>query len=317
MILSRVANDEKLEILPKHWVRRIAQINLVRYQTLGSGIMGFLKNIKWLFVLGLIFLLNPAISHADPKHSRTCREYLGEVLSLAPDMNVKLPGGGPVEIREIMPRVFYLLFDSTAEAASTFLRFEQFYESPKFRHQVFSFNEFKAWYMERRGTKTFTYEQDWAGFNIPSSVLQPFYKGAFDPLSDRELWLLNMFRSFGPEDFYVIAGFKDNPRQPLEEIAVARHELAHSLFHFDRNYRQKIFQILSTENLFPLRIYLQNYHDAVFEDEVNAYLTDSSDRELMEKKGISMKPYLPLIEKLNGLFERHFFAWLERSNRRR
>jgi hypothetical protein len=57
------------------------------------------------------------------------------------------------------------------------------------------------WYAERYGN--FTYYQDWAGFNVPSTALQPFYEGRFDPLSEKEKALLRLFNGLR-ERFYVI-----------------------------------------------------------------------------------------------------------------
>ncbi len=58
------------------------------------------------------------------------------------------------------------------------------------------------WYAKRYGN--FTYYEDWAGFNVPSTAMQPFYEGKFDPLSEKERQLLQLFEGTLSERFYVI-----------------------------------------------------------------------------------------------------------------
>ena len=71
------------------------------------------------------------------------------------------------------------------------------------------------------------------GFNIPSTALQPFYDGRFDPLSEKEKQFLRLFKGL-QERFYVIgvydAGMKDS----------LTHELAHALFFIDNSYRMAV-----------------------------------------------------------------------------
>jgi len=56
------------------------------------------------------------------------------------------------------------------------LRFEEYYESPRFKGRIFTFDEYRKWYVKNspKGKKTgrFTYYSDWSGFNIPSYALK-------------------------------------------------------------------------------------------------------------------------------------------------
>src|SRR5262245_51147422 len=97
--------------------------------------------------------------------------------------------------------IFLVRFDAQYALASTFLRFQEHYESSRFRDRVFSLEEYMDWYAGRFGA--FTYFEDWSGFNVPSSALEPFYQGRFDPLLRKERRLLALFaRARRP--FYVI-----------------------------------------------------------------------------------------------------------------
>jgi hypothetical protein len=90
----------------------------------------------------------------------------------------------------LVDRIHLLTFDNQIDLTSTFLRFQEHYESPFFKGKYFTLDEFKEWYIKTspNGKKSgkFTYYTDWGGFNIPSYILKPFYNGAFNPLSENE-----------------------------------------------------------------------------------------------------------------------------------
>jgi len=92
----------------------------------------------------------------------------------------------------IRENIFLLDFETQEELTSTFLRFQEFYESPEFQGKIFTLQEYKAWYTKLKGK--FSYYTDWGGFNIPSRILESFYKGKFDPLSEAEKQFLDMFK---------------------------------------------------------------------------------------------------------------------------
>jgi len=109
--------------------------------------------------------------------------------------------------KSVTQKIFLLIFKKQEMLASTFLRFQEYYESPKFKGRIFRLEEYKKWYIKNspQGQQTgkFTYYSDWNGFNIPSVVLKPFYEGKFNPLSQSEKELLKMFQN-KKEKFYII-----------------------------------------------------------------------------------------------------------------
>jgi hypothetical protein len=54
----------------------------------------------------------------------------------------------------------------------TFLRYQEFYESPskKFRGKSYKLLDFMKWYASENDG-IFTYPRDWAGFNFPGSII--------------------------------------------------------------------------------------------------------------------------------------------------
>lgn len=167
-----------------------------------------------------------------------------------------------------MEAPIYLIESKTRQdLAATFIRFQEYYESPVFKGRPFSVDEFASWYASKYGA--FSYCQDWAGFNIPSWVLGPFKNGDFDPLTEKEKNLLNFFKNIQC-DFYVIGA----TRQDEECADTIKHEFAHGAFFMNHDYRIDVINCLRAHKPHPIKFALKEigYGDNVLEDETNAYL---------------------------------------------
>lgn len=180
---------------------------------------------------------------------------------------------------------------STEELANTFIRFQEYYESPRFKGQVFTLGQIKSWYSQMYGADT--YNKDWHGFNFPSTVLKPFREGLFDPLTDEEKALLNLFK-YRHDSFYIIGAQDD---------ATLRHELSHALYYHSVKYKISIDQLCKKyqKELKKISTYLiqKGYDKSVLNDELQAYITDNDDTFIVEN--ISQ----PIIDQFNQLYEYH------------
>ena len=182
-----------------------------------------------------------------------------------------------IEHKRIIDRIHLLIFNTQKDITSTFLRFQEHYESPKFRGKIFSLEEFKRWYIKNspRGKEKgeFTYYTDWSGFNIPSYVLRPFYEGRFDPLSEQERGLLELFKN-EQEPYYLIGVHRATKN--LNKIL--KHEIAHGLFYTDEKYRCEVLEVLKSFDVERIKEELRStggYHEQVLGDEVHAYSISS------------------------------------------
>jgi len=182
-----------------------------------------------------------------------------------------------IEHTKITDRIHLLLFNTQKDVTSTFLRFQEHYESPKFRGKIFSLEEFKRWYIKNspsgKEKGKFTYYTDWNGFNIPSNMLRPFYEGKFYPLSEKERRLLELFKN-EQEPYYIIGAHKAT--RNLNELL--QHEVAHGLFYTDKNYRCEILEVLKMFDVKRIKEELRStagYHEQVLDDEVHAYSISS------------------------------------------
>lgn len=201
------------------------------------------------------------------------------------------------KMREFHPNIFHLQFDTQKDLTSTLLRFQEHYESPKFRNKIFTLEQFVQWY--RSENKRFTYFSDWTGFNFPSYVLKPFREGKFPELTEREKSVLERFSN--KKDFYVIGTYKSKCER--NDKSTKKHEIAHALFYLNSQYRAEVTKVLATLNLKPIFKYLKQmgYHKDVFLDESHAYLL--TDPEDLIKDGIEFPSDIPKI--LDSIYKKY------------
>lgn len=196
-------------------------------------------------------------------------------------------------VKHRLARGIYLLrFRTQYELAATFLRVQEHYESPRFHGRIFSLEQYMDWYAARHGN--FTYFQDWSGFNVPSTALQPFYEGKFDPLSEKERQLLRLFKDLR-ERFYVIGVYDSGAKDSLT------HELAHALFFVDDSYRKAVRAAMRGYNTATLgrQIAEAGYARHVIPDEIHAYIIAPSAK-------LGAAPGLKTLQqKLRALFGQH------------
>jgi len=204
-----------------------------------------------------------------------------------------------IQKKFITDRIISLVFETQEELASTFLRFQEYYENPEFKGKVFTLDEFKDWHITTRGE--FTYYKDWEGFNIPANALIPFYAGLFDELSDREEEFLDLLEGDIPsgKDFYII-GTLGNDAETL------KHEIAHGLFYTNPKYHEEVLCIIADHDVFlpPFFNYLRrNYASSSWIDELHAYLL--TDTKELAKAKIPVKTCAKLIADLDAVYEKY------------
>ncbi len=135
------------------------------------------------------------------------------------------------------PNLFVIFFKCRHCMCNTMCRLAEHYESPnqEFRKNAFSRAEFDAWYGP-------TYSDDWGGFNMPVSSLDPFFRGEFDPLSAEELPIINTLRHAtaknGGARKYLIAA-------PERSMGSLQHEMCHAIFFLDKKYRHRALKALA------------------------------------------------------------------------
>lgn len=192
--------------------------------------------------------------------------------------------------------IIHLKFKLKRDLTKTMLRFQEHFESPKFRNKIFSLEEFKTWYIAQPENKgKFDYYSKWSGFNFPSKILKPFYEGQFDPLTAEEKTLLDTLRDEQGK-FYVIATFNN------EDL---KHETAHARFHIDAKYRKEVKRIVKTVDTKPICKILKEmgYDKSVWVDEVHAYMLEDDDYFVKEFK-VNIDDYREARKQLEEIYRR-------------
>jgi len=151
-------------------------------------------------------------------------------------------------IQEIMPHVYRLHFSSHYELTMSFLRFQEYYESERYRKRVFSLDDYMEWYAKVHGEGVFTYTEDWGGFNVPSWALLGVIKDS-DGIPDLNKHDRRMFTVINwvadkeeGNPFYFIGTSEEcidgDHKDTLD------HEIAHALFTVNEEYRRKVGELL-------------------------------------------------------------------------
>ena len=200
-----------------------------------------------------------------------------------------------MKIKVYNKNIIYASFPTQKELTLTMCRPQEYYEcdSTKLRGKNFTFEKLIEHYIEDNGY--LTYFSVWSGFNIPSIVLETFFKN-FE-LSKREQKLYNVTRPYSNKPYYFIAT-KANDHETL------RHELVHAHYYLNPVYKQAA-NILVKHMRPDLRKNLtaglkeKGYTNSVMIDEINAYMATSGTKYLVEEFELDVtrkdiKPFVDL-----------------------
>ena len=196
------------------------------------------------------------------------------------------------KINEVKPKVFAVVIEDRYDRAMTFLRVQEFYESPnkKFRGKNFSIWDYIKWYGEEYG-KGFTYGTDWGGFNIPLEIGYTCYDTLFDAYTPydetMEEIIHKVYEMNGDDADGYIIGAGSTKGDTFQ------HEICHGLYATNKHYKDLVSEITLT---IPTKDYLtfrnnlikMGYTDKVIDDEIQAYLAFGHDYKPFTK-GVSSK----------------------------
>lgn len=214
-----------------------------------------------------------------------------------------------MKLTKIRDDILCFKFANQAELCSTFLRIQEFYESPIncIRNRFFTIDNYRKEYIKINGN--FDYFQKWGGFNITSSVIKNFYKLfhiKHKSLTDKELQLFDKISEVIPKwrlkKFCIIGVVDDNKRYYLN------HELAHSLYYLNGKYRKKVNKLICDLDCYDTmvgKLKAFGYSDVVIDDEIQAYLSTSDNHYLktefeVEDPKETSKPFKDLYKKFKN-----------------
>jgi hypothetical protein len=169
--------------------------------------------------------------------------------------------------------LIHLVFPSQFDLTSTFIRFQEFYESPnaKFRGRHFTLDEVMDDYVAR--FSLFSYLEDWNGFNMPGQVFDWAVFVFGDDIRPKEAILRDVvYEHLDSHPYYVIAthGAYD----------CEKHEIAHALYSLDNAYKIQVDMFIAQieppkKSLLIKWLLEEGYCLPVINDEINSYLMDA------------------------------------------
>ncbi len=195
----------------------------------------------------------------------------------------------PFKVFHLSGKIYLFVFDELYDLCMHFLRYQEFYESPKFNGKPFTIIEFIEWYSKSYGDGAFTYTKDWAGFNIPSNVIWQVHATGIADYNKYDAAMLKAFNQISStthlrkdgvrqDGFYILGACKN-------DIGVLGHELAHGLYATDAAYNAEMQECRKkmppamVKNIFAFFKSL-GYNEKVFEDELQVYLATELPNEL-------------------------------------
>src|SRR5574338_173407 len=140
-------------------------------------------------------------------------------------------------LKEVKPRIFFLDFKDQYDLCMHFVRYQEYYESPsnKFRNQPFSWIDFMEYYSRKFGNGSFSYAVDWAGFNIPGTVIKHVHMLGIPDPNKYDAVMIDVWeqclKKYPDRSFYIIGA--------VGEKWAMKHEIAHGFFYTQPEYKKE------------------------------------------------------------------------------
>ena len=153
-------------------------------------------------------------------------------------------------VKEIKPRIYCVLVDDDYDRAMLFCRYQEFYESPykNFRGKPFTWMEYMRFYKTAWKKRTFTYPDDWSGYNIPSNIVEKandvFYKETeYDEIMNDIYFhcaIDSQNKNDGTRcDWYLIGASS-------KDLKTLDHEIAHGLYFTNKDYKKDCKRLIDS-----------------------------------------------------------------------
>lgn len=207
--------------------------------------------------------------------------------------------------KKLRNRLYELRFDDQHEMCMTFLRYQEFYESPRYVGRKFTLAEFMSWYVKDQSKDgSFSYPRDWGGFNLPVDIIGKVHAMGIDDPSHYDSLMFAVYRMISAQcDGAYLIGVTQGAQ-------LDAHETTHAMFHIDDAYRAKVLDVLTdTKHTSMVRKFqdiLMNrgYAEVTTLDEVNAYITTGDHNFFKAFKRTAA--YKSLLQALKALHAKHY-----------
>lgn len=152
-------------------------------------------------------------------------------------------------VKEVKPRIYCVTVDDDYDRAMLFCRYQEFYESPykKFRGKPFTWMEYMRFYKTSWKKRTFTYPDDWSGYNIPSNILGSgvdlFYKETEYDVIMNDIYfhcsIDSQNKNNGTRCNWYLIGASSKDLNTMD------HEIAHGLYYTNKEYKKEVVKLIN------------------------------------------------------------------------
>jgi hypothetical protein len=214
------------------------------------------------------------------KHLKRFKAFEAHQLALNPGPKQDLYDR--ISLYKVADRIWAVSIPDDYLRCWVFLRCQEYYEStsPYFRNNRFTWQDYMNWYKSEEGPRgkndIFTYANDWAGFNIPSDVIEDCISEIKDP-NEYDNIMNSIIRTIKMNESgtYYLLGISEinNVDNHLLD-----HELAHGMWYTDPQYKSDMTKLLNTmdkksSDSIKRLIAEIGYTESVLSDEAQAYLS--------------------------------------------
>lgn len=188
------------------------------------------------------------------------------------------------EVKQIRPQIFAVSIKDNYQRTMLFCRYQEYYESPyeEIRGKFFTWEKFMMIYKNHWKKKTFTYPEDWSGFNIPSNIVDKgmnIFKKDWGPYDEimNDIWFHceNYPLRFGkPRTKWYLIGADSFKSSTMD------HEIAHGLYYTNKEYKKVCSGLISNikpkhyEKLRDKIVKMGYVNDKkIIDDEIQAFMS--------------------------------------------
>lgn len=202
-------------------------------------------------------------------------------------------------LKKVGEHIYHIEFGKQYDCCMTFLRYQEFYESPSNRvnGKPFTIVEFMKWYYEDNGK--FSYVDDWGGFNIAISIIREVQRAGIPDPNMYDSLMAGIVDMLSDEEGYLIGTYVGSD--------TIDHEMVHATYYTNNEYKEAVNKIISSMDVKLYKKLEKKLLDCgycslagIVFDEINAYAV-TGDEEF--GKITNGREYKKIRKQLKDLYE--------------
>jgi len=211
-------------------------------------------------------------------------ELFLEELNMRPDLDLF---SSQIELYHCGDHIWAIRATERTTRALMFMRAQEYYESSfdEIIGKQFKVSRFVDIYKQHYGKQEFTYGSDWAGFNIPSTVLEEcMFNVPEDEINNWDKLMISVINTIKEQESdhnYYLLGVDELDNSLLE------HEFAHAMWFTLPEYKAEMSKMNEecdpiVKDMMYKCIPEYGYADHVLPDEMQAYMSTGLGKKMQE-----------------------------------